>query len=491
MFKHGIFSSDVPTSIVPPAQTSAGMPVVFGTAPIHLSGSTGTNGCGPTNLPVLANVNGDAVTALGYSDEWKKYTLCEFMYSHFQLFNVAPVVFINVLDPAKHSKTLKDQAVTLALGNGTIGSASLGPDIILSSIIVKLTQVGQPLVLGTDYTTAYDASGNAVITRNKNGAIVTDTATLSVSFTQLDPTMVTSADIIGGVDAATGKLSGLELINQVFPRFRMPPGQLVAPHWSTKPEVAAVMEAKAAAINGVFKCIALCDAPTDTLLKYQDVPAWKNQNNYVFNRQTLCWPRVKLGSRIFHMSTQQAGLNCLVDSTNDDVPYESSSNKNLQMDGLCLEDGTEVILDLTMANYLNSQGITTALNFIGGWRLWGNMTAAFPASTDPKDAFLCIRRMFDWQANTFLLTYWQKVDKPLNRVLVETFVNSENLRLNGLTARGFLLGGRMKLLQTENPVTDLMNSTIRFHTYMTPPTPAQDIEDQLEFDPQYLKTLFG
>ena len=191
------------------------------------------------------------------------------------------------------------------------------------------------------------------------------------------------------------------------------------------------------------------------------------------------------------MSTQQAGLTCLLDSQNSDVPYESPSNKNLQMDGLCLEDGTEVVFGMDEANYLNGQGIITALNWIGGWRLWGNRTAAYPATTDPKDSFLSIRRMFDWNGNVFLQTYWQKVDKPVNRVLIETLVDSENIRLNGLASRGFILGGRMAFLADENPTTDLMNGIIRFHSYITPPTPAEEIDDILEYDTSYLSTLFG
>ena len=34
---HGVKAGEVATSIVSPAQTTAGFPVVFGTAPIHLT----------------------------------------------------------------------------------------------------------------------------------------------------------------------------------------------------------------------------------------------------------------------------------------------------------------------------------------------------------------------------------------------------------------------------------------------------------------------
>ena len=60
---------------------------------------------------------------------------------------------------------------------------------------------------------------------------------------------------------------------------------------------------------------------------------------------------------------------------------------------MVLAGGTEVPLTLPNAEYLNSQGIVTGLNFIGGLRAFGNRTACYPANTDPKDAFIPIRRM--------------------------------------------------------------------------------------------------
>lgn len=203
-----------------------------------------------------------------------------------------------------------------------------------------------------------------------------------------------------------------------------------------------------------------------------------------------CWPMVRNGDHVFHMSTHLAGVIGKVDADNDDVPFESPSNKSMQATGLCLKDGSEVVLTIDQANYLNGEGIITGLNFMGGWVIWGNRTAAYPANTDVKDCFLCVRRMFNWHAQTFIQTYWQKVDKPINKRLIQTVVDSENIRLNGLVASGALLGGRIEFLEEENPTTDLLDGIIRFHTYITPPTPAREIENVIEYDPSYFSTLF-
>ena len=36
-YKHGVYTLEVPTSIIPAVNTTAGLPVVFGTAPVHLA----------------------------------------------------------------------------------------------------------------------------------------------------------------------------------------------------------------------------------------------------------------------------------------------------------------------------------------------------------------------------------------------------------------------------------------------------------------------
>jgi len=179
------------------------------------------------------------------------------------------------------------------------------------------------------------------------------------------------------------------------------------------------------------------------------------------------------------------------DADNEGVPYESPSNKNIPINAAVLEDGTEIVLDTLAAAALNGEGIVTALNFIGGWVLWGNRTGAYPGSTDPKDTFIPIRRMFNWNTSSLVLSYWQKVDNPLNRRLIETVVDSENIRLNGLAARQFILGGRVEFREDENPTTDLIDGIVRFHQYFTPPAPAEQISWITEFDPEYVNTLFG
>ena len=296
----------------------------------------------------------------------------------------------------------------------------------------------------------------------------------------------TPSGIIGGYDAQTGKTAGLELVNHVYHKFGIVPGIILCPGYSHNPEVAAVMRAKADSVSGLFKCICLTDI---NFAKYTDVSAWKSQHNYSDKRQIVCWPKVKLGGKKFHLSTHLCGVMNRTDNAHSDVPYKSPSNESLQIDSCVNESGDEVMLTHDEANYLNDQGIITALNR-QGWVTWGNRTSIYPRLTDVKDSVISVRRMFDYIGNTFINTMWQKTDQPMTVRLIRETVNSFNLYLNGLTAREMILGGRIEFREDENPRTSIAAGKLTFHLYITPPMPAESIEGILEYDAENLDILY-
>ena len=483
-YKHGVYTSEVATSVTSPVQVSAGLPVFIGLAPVNLVADPAAY----VNKPLLAYTYAEAVAALGYTDDYENYELCEAMYVLFKLYQVAPVVFINVLDPATHKTAVADASIALTAGMATIDKTG----VLLDSLTVKLTQAGQALIKGTDYTVAFNDDHKPLITAITGGALAGQT-TMYVSYNHLDPTKVVATDIIGGVDATTGAVSGSECIDQVFPKLGLVPGLLAAPGWTEKSSVAAVLKAKATSINTLFKAMAVCDidctaAGADI---YTEVYAWKSDNNYTSEFQINCWPKGVLDSKVFRLSTQLIGLICYTDSKNDDIPYVSPSNQTMQIDGIQNAAGAEIVLGPDQAAYLNGKGIVTATNLMGAWKAWGNRTGIYPTSTDPKDAWIPVRRMFNWIGNTLIVTYWQKVDAPTNKRLIQTVVDSINIWINGLVAKGALLGGYVEYRADENPVTDLLNGINRFHVHITPPIPNEDMEFILEFDVSFFETLFA
>ena len=269
------------------------------------------------------------------------------------------------------------------------------------------------------------------------------------------------------------------------------PDLLLAPKYSSESEVAAVMATKAGGINGMFGAKALVDLDTATANSYTAAVSAKADKGMTDANEIVCWPMATLGDRKLHMSCIVAGRMAATDTDNAGVPYESPSNKDAKIDGLCLADGTAVVLTFEQANALNGGGIVTALNFMGAWKVWGNYTGCYPSSTDPKDMFIPCGRMFAYVQNTIIRTCWQFLDKPMNRRLLDTITDTVNIWLNGLVGSGYLLGARVEIREDENPVTQLMAGIIKIHVYMTPASPAQEIDFVLEYDSSYVTSALA
>ena len=485
-YQHGVRVLEQATSIVAPILGTAGLQVVFGTAPINLADDPYK----VTNTPLIAYSWAEAVKQLGYSADYKNYTLCEAMYASFQLIGVAPVIFINVLDPKKHKK--KNEAATVPVEEMEAVVPITG--ILKDTVTVKMKGADEesedtPLGFETDYLLSFDDDGNLLVTLIAGGAGAAAKA-LVVESTSIDPTAVKPSDIIGA--SATGGAKGFEVLQQIYPKYGMTPGLLLAPGWSHIPDVGIVLAAKCEEINGYFTCECLIDidSTADGCTAYSDIKVAKEAAGCVSAHAMALWPCIAVGSHWFWYSAIMGALIAKVDAENDDVPNLSPSNKLIGATGTVLATGEEVLLDQVQGNAVNSFGVTTAIN-VNGWRTWGNNSAIYPASTDPKDRWFCCRRFFSWWGNSFILTYFQKVDNPMNPRLIETIVDSENIRGASYVSQGKCARAEIVYNADENPVTDLLNGKITFHEYLTPYPPAEDILNILEFDPNALSDALG
>ncbi|GLI54751.1 hypothetical protein PM10SUCC1_02660 [Propionigenium maris DSM 9537] len=466
---HGVRTGEKPTSIAGIIQ-SGNTAVIIGTAPVNTAPDP------KVNTPVICYTEKEALEAFGWSDNWKEYTLCEAIDVFFRLFKVGPIVMINVLDPKVHKISVTDAAITFTKGVAKVEDKGV--------LLDTLEITGK--VQGTDYTAEFNEDGSVNLI-----AITIADGDLTVSYEKLDPSAVDDEDIIGGVDPTTLKNEGLALIPNVFTKYNRVPNIGLAPGWTHIPAVAQSLVSSMKDINEVFNGIALTDIDTETIDAYSKVPEWKNENSYVHENQYNFWPRANLGDKVYHISTLVAASMYIIDQNNEDIPFESPSNKLLMTTGICLSDGTEVELNLGQANYLNDNGIATSINFNNGWRLWGNRTGCYPSNTDVKDNTITNKRMFIWDNNNFTLTYWLDVDKPATPKLMDKIVDSYNDYYNGLVTKQAILGGRIEFNQSENPTTSLIDGKYYFKRYMGPVGVAELIESDLEYDTEYLKTLFG
>lgn len=475
-YKHGVYASEQPTTMSAPVAGTAGLQVVIGTAPVNMLKDPAS----AVNAPKLVTTYAEAVAAMGYSPDFKNFTICESISASFQVMGVAPMVLINVLDPAKHKKALAETEVQINSGVAVLEVQG----VLLDGLVVKAGDTA--LTAGEDFTTAWNSDGtlNIVVIPGGNAAKAT---ALTVSGNQLDPSMVTDAEIVGSVDVNTGKETGMEVLRQVYPLLSMIPGLVIAPRFSKHPTVAAALQAKTKGLNGVFKCNCIVDIDSSATgaTKYADVKKTKEAQAVSDPNAYAVWLYGKIGDVIYSGSALAAALTAYTDVQNDDTPNVSPSNKTVNITAACLEDGTEVLLDQEQANIVNSYGVATWLN-MNGFRLWGNNSAVYPGTTDPKDRWFSVRRFLNWAANTFILTYFSKVDSPANKRLIEAIVDSENVRGNGFVARGVCARYETVFNEDENTTADLLDGKLTFHQYITPFTPAEDIEDIIEFDPNAL-----
>lgn len=459
------------TDIKPPINGTAGMQVVVGTAPVNLT----ENPEGAVNVPVICYSMQDAEKKLGYSEDFAAYTLCQSMYASFIIHGVAPVVFINVLDPARHKKENAAQEYSVVNGQAVIETEG----ILKSSVVVR---AGETLLsVGEDYLLSFNEKGYLVITMISDQA----TGSVSVESVSIDPSSVTIEDIIGGYDVKTGKESGLEVLRQVYPRTGIPVAILLAPGWSHDPNVGAVMMAKCTCINGVFSAECLLDLDTSDTRLYTDVPKIKEESGYQDKHAIVLWPMVEVGGRKLYYSAVFGAMAEYTDASNDNVPSLYLSNKPLYVDKAVLKDGTEVFMDREQANTLNAAGIVTLVSE-GSWRSWGNNMSVYPEIQDTKDRWIACRRMFTWMSNRLITVYHDKVDSPANYRLIESICDSENIRLNSYVANNKLAGGRIEYNEEENSVENILTGQVIFHIYMAAWTPAEDIVFVLKFDPALL-----
>lgn len=474
IYYHGVRVLEEETALAIPVEGTAALQVIFGTAPVNLA----ANPYGATNVPVRCNSFSEFVENFGYSDDFKKYTLCQSADMNFRVFAVAPIIFVNVLDPNVHLKENEEKQFTVLNNQALVNIEG----ILMDTIAVKNGEA--VLEADVDYITSFDSDGHVIVTFLEDGA-GDGLQAVTISSKSIDAELVTKKEIIGGYDVQTGKETGMELVRQVFPRFEMTPGLLLAPGWSQDAEVAAVLNSKCEGINGVFTCECLVDLDTEQAKKYTDCKQVKEANGLSGKHEIVLWPKLKLGEKVYAYSAVYGAVTAYTDASNGDVPNMPTSNKLIRVAGTVLEDGTEVILDQTQANILNGQGIVTAFND-SGWKTWGNNTAAYPAVKDPKDRWICCRRFFSWWGNSFILTYKDRVDDSANKKLIEAICDSENIRGNSYASQGKCAGVRIEFNAEDNPVEGLLDGKLVFRQHLAVYTPAEDIVNILAFDPDML-----
>ena len=480
-YKHNIVT-DRDTAMPTNASVSGfGIQVVVGTAPINLLDDPSS----AVNVPILVRSRAEAKAKLGESDDFASYTLMQSVYASFRKFAVAPVVFINVLDPAKHKATVALSTVAVTNGSATVETKG----VIKSSVVVSAVGSSTAATVDVDYVTDFDADGNLIVAVTPDGALASATQ-ISVGFNKLDPSAVTASDVIGGTDAQ-GNRTGIDVIDIVYNKLGVIPSMILAPEFSATPSVAAALEAKAELIGSLFNSHAIVDIESTTTKTWTQVEAAKQTLGVSTRWATAVWPKAKMDGRIVCGSAVVGAVlqsGCIA---NNDVPCVSQDNKEARIDAAVLADGEELEMVIEDANdYILAKGVVTFV-FFGGWKVWGSNTCAYPATIEPNNRFTKCVLMNNYLENRFKAEYLSHLGNNGNRKEMESIVTNFNMALNALVPDK-LAGAEVTLSREDNPDSEIIEGRWKFRTRYADYTPTEYIENIFTWDSSILtEALFG
>ena len=301
------------------------------------------------------------------------------------------------------------------------------------------------------------------------------------------------SDIIGGVDALTGKRTGLKAFEDCYSLFGYYPKTIVAPVYC---ESAAIVPEINIICNKI-RAIGLVDAPVGASV--QDVIKGRGSEGTInFNtssdRIVLCYPHLKVYDsetdtiKLQPYSQRLAGVIAAKDI--EKGYHWSPSNTEIQGIIGVERQLTSMINDPTSeVNTLNEAGVVTVFNSYGtGFRTWGNRSAAFPSSTLPTN-FINVRRTADILHESVEYSMLQFIDYPIDNGLIDSICETVNQFIRTLIGRGALIDGKCSFNQDKNPTTELANGHLLFDIEFMPPTPAERITFESFIDIELLKSL--
>lgn len=287
----------------------------------------------------------------------------------------------------------------------------------------------------------------------------------------------TLSNVIGGV-ATNGTYSGLKVFLGAESTVGVQPRILVAPGFSQNTGVLTEM----VSIANRLRAVIVADGPSTT-----DAAALSYATASGSDRVYLVDPRVKVLASgvetIEPASARVAGL--IAKSDNDRGFWWSPSNQEIL--GIV---GVERPIDFVLgdasarANLLNAGNVATIIRQ-NGFRLWGNRTL----SSDPKWAFLSVRRTADLINDSILRAHLWAVDRNITRTYLSDVSDSVNAYLKSLQAQGAIIGGECIPSVDLNTPANIAQGKVFFDVKFTAPYPAEHITFRSALVNDYLSEI--
>ena len=505
-FFHGITVTEVNTG----GQTIQ----VVNSAVIGLIGSapqwSAASGAGPgINVPTLVSTQNQASN---FGKMIVGYTIPEAL-DAIQKQNAGSVVVIDVFNPVSHQTVVAPESLTGPAVNaipvfvGHMGLVGPGlPNYGTLATTVTVTNSGATItyVEGTDYTIDY-VNG---LLYTKVGGSITVSEALKVGFAYCDPSKVIATDIVGTVTA--GVYTGIQALQTTFQTMGLFAKLLITPRFQDTVTSAALL-----AMAVKIRAYAFTDAAPATTVSA--AIANRGTSGTTFNQASdrlgLTFPwQMKSANAILPTGvtvSAQGVIGYTYASGTVDTPYSTwvagaTSAKDISS-GYWYSPSNTVITgilgpDISMymsaydsasdTNLLNAAGIITVFNGFGtGYRVWGNRSSSFPASSSVT-TFIAIRRTLDVIEQSIQYSSLPYLDQPITNGLINTIMSTVNAFINSLIQQGALItGSKVTYDPSNNTSAQLAAGQLTFNINVMPPPPAEQIIYQFSVDTSLLANL--
>ena len=532
-FHHGIETVLIPDQ-APPIKT----------AKSSIVGLVGTAGKGPVNIPtIIAGSRRKAVSVFG-EYHLDGFTIPESFDAMFDNGQVT-VVAVNVCDPDVHNTDVEGEEITLNTKTHKAKAAKpFHRTLTLSNtakvtkkfvdntfkipdyITVQAIKIGNTTyVLTDDYTVGAAVNGEKTITRNGDGDIpagaevvlvyeyepgfdvnvdfvhnsdegsvfrpvigshILPGSVLTVDYNYVDPTKVTSLEIIGAITNQSA--TGLQALVSAPAKVKLKPRILIAPRftelYSATNANGVIQELNQAA--AALGARVVCDAPNldrDSAIAHASFFSGDEDRVYMHN------PDVADAVIEQPAAARIAGHIAVMD--NQVGFWHSPSNRQINGVLAISKDLTFGLLDTESdTNLLNSLGVATTV-FEQGFRLWGNRQTNLQ--------HLSVQRIADMITEAIAVSHIWAVDRNITVGLVEQIIESIKAYLRLLEAIG-------ALTPNPNPEDEQFNDAWAdpelntpemvaegnlFIDYrFNPPFPAEHIHFRAHITRKYITSIF-
>lgn len=380
------------------------------------------------------------------------------------------VYVVNVLDPARHRTTITDEVLTLDTNTLMATTAKKG----LISLTLKSGET--VLAVGRDYIVDLQA-GEITLKGNKTN--------LKATYIYADPTKVTEADIKGGIDSATGKRKGFELLRDGFNLYGADAKILICPEFDKTASCAAALGTLADQLHAK----AYIQLPKGTSLSkaIQGRGPMGTINASASNENVRHFYPYAIGSNneLENLATHAAGLRMKVDVEHG-YWFSSSNRKLAGVIGMEVPLTARIDDKQSETNQLNAVGITTIFNSFGtGFRLWGNRSSNFPSVTHISN-FEVASRTGDIIDESIRQAELQFMDLPVDDALVDSFIETIDTFMRSQKS---LVGYSVSLDYEEDLINEFSQGHIPLVYEYTPKLPGERVTNRSVMTRKYLANL--